>query len=66
MHVPVQAVLQQMLLTQNPVAQSDPIPDGQAPPGGILPQLMLVQVLPETQSAADVVQVVLHIPVPHR
>jgi len=63
--VPVQALLQQMPLTQNPDAQSAFTPDGQAPPTGILPQLMATQVLPEVQSVAVVVQVVLHVPVPH-
>ena len=66
MHVPAHAVLQQTLLTQNPDAQSAPMPDGQGPPTGILPQLMATQVLPDTQSAAEVVQVVLQAPVPHR
>ena len=65
-HVPVQAVLQQTLLTQNPDAQSVPAPDGHDPPIGILPQLMLTQVLPAVQSAAVVVQLVLHaLLVPH-
>jgi len=64
--VPVQAVLQQTLLTQNPDAQSVPRPDGHEPPIGILPQLMATQVLPIVQSAALVVQVVLHaLLVPH-
>jgi hypothetical protein len=66
MQVPAQALLQQMLLTQNPVAQSPPIPDGHGPPGGILPQLMFTQVLPDTQSAAELVHVILHAPVPQR
>jgi hypothetical protein len=61
--IPVQAVLQQMLLTQKPVAQSEPIPDGQAPPGGIFPQLLLTQVLPLVHSEV-IVQVVRHAFVP--
>ena len=66
MQVPVQAVLQQTLLTQFPDAQSVPEPDGHEPPIGILPQLMLTQVFPVVQSAAVVVQVVLHaLFVPH-
>ena len=66
MQVPVQAELQQTLLTQNPDAQSVPMPDGHEPPTGILPQLMLTHVLPVVQSAAVVVQVVLQaLLVPH-
>jgi len=62
----VQAVLQQMLLTQFPDWQSMPLPDGHEPPIGILPQLMLTHVLPVVQSAAVVVQVVLQaLLVPH-
>ena len=64
-HVPVQALLQQTLFTQKFDAQSEFMPDGQAPPIGILPQLMATQVLPEMQSAAVVVHVVLHAAVPH-
>jgi hypothetical protein len=66
MQVPVQALLQQTLLTQKFDAQSEPIPDGQDPPIGILPQLMLTQLFPDTQSAAEVVQDILQAPVPHR
>ena len=66
MHVPVQAALQQMLLTQKFDAQSELIPDGQAPPIGIFPQLMATQVFPATQSAAEVVHEVLQAPVPQR
>jgi hypothetical protein len=65
-HVPVQAELQQTLLTQKFDAQSEFIPEGQAPPTGIFPQLMVTQVLPVTQSAAEVVHMVLQAPVPHR
>jgi hypothetical protein len=65
MHVPVQAMLQQTLLTQNPEAQSPFNPDEQVPPIGILPQLMAVQVLPVVQSVALVVHVVLHAAVAH-
>jgi len=65
MHVPVQAVLQQILFTQWPCAQSVSSPDGQLPPFGILPQLELTQVLPIVQSAAVVVQVILHAVAPH-
>jgi hypothetical protein len=65
MHVPVQALLQQMLFTQKPDAQSEFTPDGQEPPIGILPQLMFTQVLPDVQSAAAVVQAILQAPVPH-
>ena len=64
MQVPVHAALQQTLLTQNPDWQSPFTPDGQEPPTGILPQLMLTQVLPLVQSV-PVAQVVLHAPVPH-
>ena len=64
-HVPVQAMLQQMLFTQFPDWQSVPTPDGHEPPIGILPQLMATQVLPVVQSAAEVVQVILQAPVPH-
>lgn len=46
MHVPVQALLQQTLLTQNPESQSEFNPPGQAPPIGTLPQLLLTHVLP--------------------
>jgi hypothetical protein len=46
MQVPVQALLQQTLLTQNPESQSELTPLGQAPPMGILPQLLLTHVLP--------------------
>jgi hypothetical protein len=49
-HVPVQAVLQQMPSTQKPDAQSVPTPDGHGPPIGILPQLMAVHVLPDVHS----------------
>jgi hypothetical protein len=66
MHVPVQAELQQTLLTQKFDAQSEFTPDGQAPPIGIFPQLMATQVLPATQSAAEVVHEVLQAPVPQR
>jgi hypothetical protein len=66
MQVPVQAELQQTLLTQKFDAQSEPIPDGHAPPIGIFPQLMATQVLPATQSAAEVVHEVLQAPVPQR
>jgi hypothetical protein len=66
MHVPVQAELQQTLLTQKFDAQSELMPDGQEPPIGIFPQLMATQVLPATQSAAEVVQEVLQAPVPQR
>jgi len=66
MQVPVQALLQQMLLTQKFDAQSEFTPDGHDPPIGILPQLMLTQVLPDVQSAAAVVQDILQAPVPHR
>ena len=55
MQVPVQALLQQTLLTQKLDAQSEFTPDGQVPPIGILPQLMVTQVLPVVQSAAVVV-----------
>jgi hypothetical protein len=64
-HVPVQALLQQMLFTQKPEAQSEFTPDGHEPPIGILPQLMLTQLLPVVQSAAEVVHDILHAPVPH-
>jgi hypothetical protein len=66
MQVPVQAELQQTLLTQKFDAQSEFSPDGHAPPIGIFPQLMVTQVLPATQSAAEVVHEVLQAPVPHR
>ncbi len=66
MQVPVQAMLQQTLLTQKFDAQSEFTPDGQGPPIGIFPQLMATQVLPATQSAAEVVHEVLQVPVPHR
>jgi hypothetical protein len=65
MQVPVQALLQQTLLTQKPDAQSEFRPDEHVPPIGIFPQLMFVQVLPVVQSAAEVVHVVLQAPVPH-
>jgi len=65
MHVPVHALLQQTLLTQNPDAQSEFRPDEHVPPIGIFPQLMVTQVLPVVQSAAEVVHDVLHAPVPH-
>jgi hypothetical protein len=65
MHVPVHALLQQTLLTQNPDAQSELSPEEHVPPIGIFPQLMATQVLPVVQSAAVVEQVVLHAPVPH-
>jgi len=65
MQVPVHAMLQQTLLTQNPDAQSLFSPDEHVPPIGILPQLMATQVLPLVQSVAVVVHVVLHAPVPH-
>jgi len=65
MQVPVQALLQQMLLTQKFDAQSAFTPDGQEPPIGILPQLMFTQVLPDVQSAAAVVQDILQALVPH-
>ena len=65
MHVPVQALLQQMLLTQKFDAQSEFIPDAQTPPIGIFPQLMLTHVLPEVQSAAVVVHAILQAAVPH-
>jgi hypothetical protein len=63
MHVPVQALLQQTLLTQKLDAQSEFIPDGHMPPIGILPQLMFVQVLPLVHSV-DVEHVVRHAFVP--
>jgi hypothetical protein len=63
MQVPVQAVSQQMLLTQLPDAQSMPTPDGQAPPIGILPQLIIVQVLPLVHSV-EVEHIVRHAFVP--
>jgi hypothetical protein len=50
MQVPVQAALQQTPCAQKPDAQSDPRPDGQAPPIGILPQLMATQVFPDVHS----------------
>ena len=65
MHVPPHALLQQMLFTQNPDAQSPPMPDGQLPPIGILPQLLATHVLPDVQSAVVLVQVCLQAPVPH-
>jgi hypothetical protein len=65
MHVPVHALLQQTLLTQNPDAQSEFSPDEHVPPTGIFPQLMVTQVLPVVQSAAEVVHDVLQAPVPH-
>jgi hypothetical protein len=65
MHVPVQAVLQQTLFTQWPDAQSESSPDEQVPPIGILPQLMLTQVLPVVQSLAVVVHDVLQAVVAH-
>jgi hypothetical protein len=65
MHAPVQAMLQQTVLTQKFDAQSEFSPDGQSPPTGILPQLMLTQVLPVVQSVAVLVHVVLQAPVPH-
>jgi hypothetical protein len=63
--VPVQAVLQQTLLTQWLEAQSASFPDGQGPPIGISPQLMATQVLPVVQSVAVLVHDVLHAVVPH-
>jgi hypothetical protein len=63
--VPVQALLQQMLFTQWPDAQVLSVPVGHEPPIGIRPQLMLTQVFPDEQSAAVLVQVVLHALVPH-
>jgi hypothetical protein len=65
MQVPVQALLQQTLFTQNPDAQSVFSPDEHVPPIGIFPQLMVTQVFPVVQSAAVVVHVVLHAAVPH-
>jgi hypothetical protein len=65
MQVPVHALLQQTLLTQNPDAQSVFRPDEHVPPIGIFPQLMVTQVFPVVQSAAVVVHVVLHAAVPH-
>jgi len=62
-HVPVQAMLQQMLFTQNPDWQSPFVPDGHDPPIGILPQLIATQVLPDVQSDVAV-HIVLHAPVP--
>lgn len=48
MHVSsVHARLQHTPCTQKPEAQSDPIPDGHAPPIGILPQLMFTHVFPD-------------------
>ena len=66
-HVVLHALLQQMLFTQLPEAQSEFTPDGHDPPIGILPQLMFTQVLPDVQSAADVavVHAILQAPVPH-
>jgi hypothetical protein len=64
-HVPVQALLQQMLFTQCPDAQSASSPDAQVPPIGILPQLMLTHMFPEVQSAVLLAQDVLHAPAPH-
>ena len=61
--VPVQAELQQTLLTQNPESQSEFIPLGQAPPIGILPQLLLTHVLPLVHWVVAV-QVVRHVAVP--
>src|SRR5437763_146924 len=49
MHVPVQALLQQTLFTQNPDAQSVFNPEEQVPPTGILPQLMVLQQTPCSQ-----------------
>ena len=63
MHVPVQALLQQTLLTQNPDSQSELVPLGQAPPIGILPQLLLTHVLPVVHWVVAV-QVVRHAAVP--
>jgi hypothetical protein len=63
MHVPVQALLQQTLLTQNPDSQSELVPLGQAPPTGILPQLLLTHVLPVVHWVVAV-QVVRHAAVP--
>jgi hypothetical protein len=65
MQVPVQALLQQTLLTQNPDAQSVFNPDEHVPPIGIFPQLIVTHVFPVVQSAAVVVHVVLHAAVPH-
>jgi hypothetical protein len=64
MQVPVQVVSQQTLLTQLPEAQSAPIPDGQAPPIGILPQLIIVQTLPLVHSVEEE-HIVRHAFVPH-
>jgi hypothetical protein len=60
---PAQALLQQTLATQYPDAQSEFMPDGHAPPIGILPQLIIVQVLPAVHSV-EVEQVVRHAAVP--
>jgi len=60
--VPAQAVLQQTPCAQKPETQA--APDVQVAPGGSLPQLPLVQLLGETQSAL-VVHVCLQAPVPH-
>jgi len=65
MHMPVQALLQQTLFTQNPDAQSEFSPDEQIPPTGILPQLMFTQLFPDVQSAVVLVHDILHAPAPH-